>query len=584
VRYRDIKITETLSAESTDRLLSVLNNSYNKYNIFITITPHAAVRIDSRLPNFTDEDAIKLMTIAMVEFLGSTRGEVEDRKIELVYRSMVWDKQNEQRGIRDIDITNRDQILQDPDRNRRTVFKPAALRPGNLASPMGVIQDNSRLELKVAYKLYYPQFQYLPVTEVIRGPLEIGINTVIVGRSVQGEGNPSNVFVDRIDLGKYPGINDYIRAKNIGRKMPGAAAGGRIDRNEPVYVTRPNRFRPSIFEIINKILERAVESVTSLESGLNTERGKLQSREYRRTPDEVRLLNYRIRQQELYLARAQKIKNEIIDILTKKGVVDAKNAVDLKNLQNLEVDREYQPQRLGRGRVGITDHEYKFDDFFSPDYLKLRDDYNQKREQVNRAWRNGGRGDPQARQLSDDFKNWAKTNVFDRLLPVAKQIADLQAKPAQDVANYIKGNPYRSQADIDAARQAAKARLAQQQAADAAAEQAETQKQNQLAARQRLEKDFRDYADPDYEKQDHFDLMKQELEELLPYQADPATAQEIAKLQGAMAQWRIINPNLAENSDSLYLGPTEKVAATGPILGAPPKKQRTLMNKFFGGS
>jgi hypothetical protein len=34
----------------------------------------------------------------------------------------------------------------------------------------------------------------------------------------------------------------------------------------------------------------------------------------------------------------------------------------------------------------------------------------------------------------------------------------------------------------------------------------------------------------------------------------------------------------------LYLGPTEPVAKTGPILGTKPKKQRKLMNKFFGGS
>lgn len=33
-----------------------------------------------------------------------------------------------------------------------------------------------------------------------------------------------------------------------------------------------------------------------------------------------------------------------------------------------------------------------------------------------------------------------------------------------------------------------------------------------------------------------------------------------------------------------YLGPTEKVSKITPVLGAKPKKQTKLMNKFFGSS
>ena len=33
-----------------------------------------------------------------------------------------------------------------------------------------------------------------------------------------------------------------------------------------------------------------------------------------------------------------------------------------------------------------------------------------------------------------------------------------------------------------------------------------------------------------------------------------------------------------------YLGATEKVEKISPVLGAKPKKQRALMNKFFGSS
>jgi len=36
--------------------------------------------------------------------------------------------------------------------------------------------------------------------------------------------------------------------------------------------------------------------------------------------------------------------------------------------------------------------------------------------------------------------------------------------------------------------------------------------------------------------------------------------------------------------DSKYLGPTEKVSKVSPVLGAKPKKQTKLMNKFFGSS
>lgn len=36
--------------------------------------------------------------------------------------------------------------------------------------------------------------------------------------------------------------------------------------------------------------------------------------------------------------------------------------------------------------------------------------------------------------------------------------------------------------------------------------------------------------------------------------------------------------------NSKYLGPTEKVANISPVLGAKPKKQTKLMNKFFGSS
>lgn len=37
------------------------------------------------------------------------------------------------------------------------------------------------------------------------------------------------------------------------------------------------------------------------------------------------------------------------------------------------------------------------------------------------------------------------------------------------------------------------------------------------------------------------------------------------------------------DEDSKYLGPTEKVEKISPVLGSKPKKQKKLMNKFFGG-
>lgn len=39
-----------------------------------------------------------------------------------------------------------------------------------------------------------------------------------------------------------------------------------------------------------------------------------------------------------------------------------------------------------------------------------------------------------------------------------------------------------------------------------------------------------------------------------------------------------------EKTNPKYLGPTEKVAKISPVLGAKPKKQTKLMQKFFGGS
>lgn len=36
--------------------------------------------------------------------------------------------------------------------------------------------------------------------------------------------------------------------------------------------------------------------------------------------------------------------------------------------------------------------------------------------------------------------------------------------------------------------------------------------------------------------------------------------------------------------ESKYLGATEKVDSVGPVLGSKPKKQKKLMNKFFGSS
>ena len=38
------------------------------------------------------------------------------------------------------------------------------------------------------------------------------------------------------------------------------------------------------------------------------------------------------------------------------------------------------------------------------------------------------------------------------------------------------------------------------------------------------------------------------------------------------------------DEDSKYLGPTEKVEKISPVLGSKPKKQKKLMNKFFGGN
>lgn len=38
------------------------------------------------------------------------------------------------------------------------------------------------------------------------------------------------------------------------------------------------------------------------------------------------------------------------------------------------------------------------------------------------------------------------------------------------------------------------------------------------------------------------------------------------------------------DENSKYLGPTEKVEKISPILGSKPKKQKKLMNKFFGGN
>jgi hypothetical protein len=44
----------------------------------------------------------------------------------------------------------------------------------------------------------------------------------------------------------------------------------------------------------------------------------------------------------------------------------------------------------------------------------------------------------------------------------------------------------------------------------------------------------------------------------------------------------VIRPVVEAKTNSKYLGATERVAPTGPILGAKPKKQRKLMSKFFG--
>ncbi len=47
-------------------------------------------------------------------------------------------------------------------------------------------------------------------------------------------------------------------------------------------------------------------------------------------------------------------------------------------------------------------------------------------------------------------------------------------------------------------------------------------------------------------------------------------------------RWREIKEAVKRNPK--YLGPTEKVAKISPVLGAAPKKQKKLMNKFFGSS
>lgn len=39
-----------------------------------------------------------------------------------------------------------------------------------------------------------------------------------------------------------------------------------------------------------------------------------------------------------------------------------------------------------------------------------------------------------------------------------------------------------------------------------------------------------------------------------------------------------------EKTNPLYLGATEKVANISPVLGSKPKKQKKLMQKFFGAS
>lgn len=39
-----------------------------------------------------------------------------------------------------------------------------------------------------------------------------------------------------------------------------------------------------------------------------------------------------------------------------------------------------------------------------------------------------------------------------------------------------------------------------------------------------------------------------------------------------------------DESNSKYLSATEKVEKISPVLGSKPKKQKKLMNKFFGSS
>lgn len=39
-----------------------------------------------------------------------------------------------------------------------------------------------------------------------------------------------------------------------------------------------------------------------------------------------------------------------------------------------------------------------------------------------------------------------------------------------------------------------------------------------------------------------------------------------------------------ETVNSKYLGPTERINKISPVLGSKPKKQKKLMNKFFGSS
>jgi hypothetical protein len=43
-------------------------------------------------------------------------------------------------------------------------------------------------------------------------------------------------------------------------------------------------------------------------------------------------------------------------------------------------------------------------------------------------------------------------------------------------------------------------------------------------------------------------------------------------------------PVVAEKTNPLYLGATEKVVNISPVLGSKPKKQKKLMSKFFGSS